>query len=431
MHKASEPNPVGLLGAMWIIEGLGEKMASNWAGRIEALTGFDTSCTRFVRYHADNDDSHMDKLYGLIDRICTSPQAADEVVRTATVVGRSTPCSWRRSTVAGEPIRYRSAFMRAAAADNTLPMDRAATHFWLRDVQNPLRWLVRPVLQFLFAAFLHITWLLKRLPLPQFRAHGFLQWMICWFCRNFVSVEANVLILRHFATESNILNFLRDNTEGATVEPLQLYPQKIDDLMKHTFVNHDQELFRMFEQLGSWDRFAADAAGARDQVDELAADHRRARRDPEAAVAASGLRDLARAVHVPVLLPAHGGGVPRLHQRVQSRPVDGDSYRADRRRPDACGARVQQVSAVSRGAWNLAQRFLMHGFFTEHLYARLEELRLKTRRPEAVVAAWSRCQPGRGGRRATERLRPSRLPSREYPRSMRRPAARSVPASTA
>jgi 3-oxoacyl-[acyl-carrier-protein] synthase-3 len=88
MHKAGEPNPVGLLGAMWIIEGLGEKMASNWAGRIEELTGVDTNCTRFVRYHADNDDSHMDKLYGLIDRICTSPQAADDVVRTATVVGR-------------------------------------------------------------------------------------------------------------------------------------------------------------------------------------------------------------------------------------------------------------------------------------------------------------------------------------------------------
>ena len=88
MHKAGEPNPVGLLGAMWIIEGLGEKMASNWAGRIEELTGVDQECTRFVRYHADNDDSHMDKLYGLIDRICTSQQAADEVVRTATVVGR-------------------------------------------------------------------------------------------------------------------------------------------------------------------------------------------------------------------------------------------------------------------------------------------------------------------------------------------------------
>jgi 3-oxoacyl-[acyl-carrier-protein] synthase-3 len=88
MYKSGEPNPVGLLGAMWIIEGLGEKMASTWAGRIEELTGYDEKCTRFVRYHADNDDSHMDKLYGLVDRICTTEQAADDVVRTAAVVGR-------------------------------------------------------------------------------------------------------------------------------------------------------------------------------------------------------------------------------------------------------------------------------------------------------------------------------------------------------
>jgi hypothetical protein len=27
------------------------------------------------------------------------------------------------------------------------------------------------------------------------------------------------------------------------------------------------------------------------------------------------------------------------------------------------------------GPWNLGQRFLMHGFFTEYLHARLEELR--------------------------------------------------------
>jgi 3-oxoacyl-[acyl-carrier-protein] synthase-3 len=88
MFRAGEPNPVGLLGAMWIIEGLGEKMAASWASRIEELTGFDAGCTRFLRYHADNDDSHMDKLYGLIDRICTSERAADDVVGTAVVVGR-------------------------------------------------------------------------------------------------------------------------------------------------------------------------------------------------------------------------------------------------------------------------------------------------------------------------------------------------------
>jgi 3-oxoacyl-[acyl-carrier-protein] synthase-3 len=88
MFRSGEPNPSSLLGAMWIIEGLGEKMAVNWAARIEELTGLDSRCTRFLRYHASNDDSHMDKLYALIDRLCTSQTAADAVVGTAQIVGR-------------------------------------------------------------------------------------------------------------------------------------------------------------------------------------------------------------------------------------------------------------------------------------------------------------------------------------------------------
>lgn len=88
MYRAGEPNPVGLLGAMWIIEGLGEKMAADWAARVEELTGIGADGTRFLRYHGSNDDSHMDKLYGLIDRICTSPSVAEDILRTARVVGR-------------------------------------------------------------------------------------------------------------------------------------------------------------------------------------------------------------------------------------------------------------------------------------------------------------------------------------------------------
>ena len=88
MHRAGEPNPAGLLGAMWIIEGLGEKMAANWADRVQQLTGVDSSCTRFLRYHGGNDDSHMDKLYGLIDRVCINQSVADDVVLTANVVAR-------------------------------------------------------------------------------------------------------------------------------------------------------------------------------------------------------------------------------------------------------------------------------------------------------------------------------------------------------
>jgi hypothetical protein len=88
MFRAGEPNPGGLLGAMWIIEGLGEKMAANWAERIQSLTGCGAETTRFLRYHGHNDDTHMNKLYSLLDRICTDQAAADDVVMTARIVGR-------------------------------------------------------------------------------------------------------------------------------------------------------------------------------------------------------------------------------------------------------------------------------------------------------------------------------------------------------
>jgi len=88
MYRAGQPNPVDLLGAMWIIEGLGEKMANDWAKRMEELIDGSETFTRFLRYHGDNDDSHMDKLYGLVDRVCTDQNAADRIVRTAKVVAR-------------------------------------------------------------------------------------------------------------------------------------------------------------------------------------------------------------------------------------------------------------------------------------------------------------------------------------------------------
>jgi 3-oxoacyl-[acyl-carrier-protein] synthase-3 len=88
MHRAGEPNPVGLLGAMWIVEGLGEKMAKDWAARIGALPGVGENATRFLRYHGLNDENHLGKLYALLDRLCTSQAVADDILRTAAVVGR-------------------------------------------------------------------------------------------------------------------------------------------------------------------------------------------------------------------------------------------------------------------------------------------------------------------------------------------------------
>ena len=88
MHRASQPNPVDLLGAMWIIEGIGDKMANNWADRIEELSKCGAEATRFIRYHGENDDSHLDKLYGMLDRTATTPERADAIVKTSKVVAR-------------------------------------------------------------------------------------------------------------------------------------------------------------------------------------------------------------------------------------------------------------------------------------------------------------------------------------------------------
>lgn len=88
MYRASQPNPVDLIGAMWIIEGLGQKMASDWARRVDEATGGDGRYTRFMRYHSENDDAHLEKLYSLIDRVCRTQADQQAILRTARVVAR-------------------------------------------------------------------------------------------------------------------------------------------------------------------------------------------------------------------------------------------------------------------------------------------------------------------------------------------------------
>jgi 3-oxoacyl-[acyl-carrier-protein] synthase-3 len=86
MNQASQPNPLDLLGAMFIIEGLGEKMASRWANRIQDLLRIKPECTRFLGYHGANDSTHIGKLYELLDS--HAAQAGERIVKTAKVVAR-------------------------------------------------------------------------------------------------------------------------------------------------------------------------------------------------------------------------------------------------------------------------------------------------------------------------------------------------------
>tara|TARA_B100000767_G_C19663401_1_gene492026 strand:+ start:261 stop:1010 length:750 start_codon:yes stop_codon:yes gene_type:complete len=88
MYRSSRSNPIDLLGAMWIIEGLGEKMAHSWAERIQELTGLSGDSTRFMTYHGHNDSEHMQQFYKTLDSVCLDEQAIASIVKTAKVVAR-------------------------------------------------------------------------------------------------------------------------------------------------------------------------------------------------------------------------------------------------------------------------------------------------------------------------------------------------------
>jgi 3-oxoacyl-[acyl-carrier-protein] synthase-3 len=93
MHRASQPNPTDLIGAMWIIEGIGNKMASEWAKSVEQHLGQYSleehgNINRFMSYHADNDEAHLNKLYALIDRVCQTEEQQTAIESTARVVAR-------------------------------------------------------------------------------------------------------------------------------------------------------------------------------------------------------------------------------------------------------------------------------------------------------------------------------------------------------
>jgi hypothetical protein len=268
----------------------------------------------------------------------------------------------------------RDPFFAALAADDAVPIDPVAVDLWLRDLQRPLRWWVLPTLAWLLGLSLQVTWFLKRLSPIDLRAHRPLQWLICWFCEHLVTPEANVLLLRHYATESNLLNFLVDNTPGVEVEPVALYPRSLWDMMQATFVDHDQELFRTIAGLGRFDPRGL-------PLETLRWDHwRPIDLDPRAGEARwTRFLDFETA-HVLFM----GLFCLLLTKREYQAAINGFAF--DQSIATRVAKMIGDPTVVDMvynkyplylvGPWNLTQRFLMHGFFTEYLYARLERLRV-------------------------------------------------------
>jgi 3-oxoacyl-[acyl-carrier-protein] synthase-3 len=87
-HEASKPNPFGLLGAMWIIEGLGSIKAAEWGRLAQSRLALPDTAVRFLLYHGENDVTHIAEFEEMLGMVLPDDATAARIVRTAEVTAR-------------------------------------------------------------------------------------------------------------------------------------------------------------------------------------------------------------------------------------------------------------------------------------------------------------------------------------------------------
>jgi 3-oxoacyl-[acyl-carrier-protein] synthase-3 len=87
-HRAGLPDPVDLLGAMFVIEGLGVRNAAGWASRLAGNLGLRDDQLTFLRYHAEGDSEHFALLTAALRSGLLDTAAMTRIVKTARVTAR-------------------------------------------------------------------------------------------------------------------------------------------------------------------------------------------------------------------------------------------------------------------------------------------------------------------------------------------------------
>ncbi|WP_138754398.1 3-oxoacyl-[acyl-carrier-protein] synthase III C-terminal domain-containing protein [Paenibacillus sinopodophylli] len=87
-QRASRDNPVDLIGAMWIIEGLGFRMARYWGEMIRDQLGLSDEEVSFLLYHSDSDELHFERLETVVQHPMLTAELAARIVKTAKTTAR-------------------------------------------------------------------------------------------------------------------------------------------------------------------------------------------------------------------------------------------------------------------------------------------------------------------------------------------------------
>jgi 3-oxoacyl-[acyl-carrier-protein] synthase-3 len=97
MHAyASRPNPVGLLGGIYIIEGTGQRIVPTLLPRLKDSLKVNSSMLKFIEYHGENDQEHMMRWLNAVKLVAlVEPAATHEIVRVAESVAALYLQQWK------------------------------------------------------------------------------------------------------------------------------------------------------------------------------------------------------------------------------------------------------------------------------------------------------------------------------------------------
>jgi len=89
-QKASQANPFELLGSMFIIEGLGNRVAGFWGRAIQKCLGLEKKHVSFFLYHenSDSNENHFERLEKALQSDLLTEEFAEKIVRTAQITAK-------------------------------------------------------------------------------------------------------------------------------------------------------------------------------------------------------------------------------------------------------------------------------------------------------------------------------------------------------
>ncbi|MDQ3191012.1 MAG: 3-oxoacyl-ACP synthase [Bacteroidota bacterium] len=82
-QQASKPNPLDLLGAMFIIEGIGKRLAAFWGEMIREQLNLKEEQVSFFTYHGKADENHFHNLEEALNHPLMNMDLAKHIVKTA------------------------------------------------------------------------------------------------------------------------------------------------------------------------------------------------------------------------------------------------------------------------------------------------------------------------------------------------------------